>query len=117
MPTSGTHITIVQRVVADPKHTPLLGNPDPSLAATDPAAIKMRFACLGAVGPDIFYAMADYGGDLQDRKVGRIVSGAESSITLGVVDSINHRRAPPRRVQVRDCPIFGVNAIAMISCC
>ena len=86
---------------------PLLGNPDPSLSDTDPAAIQMRFACLGAVGPDIFYAMADYGGDLQDLenvlvkiagtfecvsellgKVDRYVSGLESSITLGVVDEI-----------------------------
>ena len=66
MPTSGTHITIVQRIAADPKYQPLLGNPDPTLAEDDPAAIKMKYACLGACGPDIFYALADYGGELQD---------------------------------------------------
>lgn len=66
MPTSGTHITIVQRLASEPKYKPLLGDPDPMLPETDPEALKMRFACLGAVGPDIFYALADYGGDLQD---------------------------------------------------
>lgn len=108
MPTSGTHITIVQRVAASgAKYRNLLGDPDPTLPETDPAAAKMRYACLGACGPDIFYAMADYGGALQDLedfllkvggtfqcigelmgKVDRFVSGVESEITLGVSDSL-----------------------------
>jgi len=42
--------------------TALLGDPfaDPDA----PEGIQKRFAKLGAIGPDIFYAMADYGGDL-----------------------------------------------------
>jgi len=108
MPTSGTHITIVQRVAAsDPKYTALLGDPDPTLDEDDAAAVQMRYACLGAVGPDIFYALADYGSELQDLedflvkvggtfecigelmgKVDRFVSGIESEITLGISDSI-----------------------------
>ena len=64
MPTAGTHITIVQRIAAsDPAYAALLGSPDPTLSQTDPDALKMRYACLGAVGPDMFYALADYGLD------------------------------------------------------
>jgi zinc dependent phospholipase C len=107
VPTSGTHITIVQRLAAEQQFQPLLGNPDPTLPEDDPAAVKMRYACLGACGPDIFYALADYGSELQDLesflvkvggtvdcvgellgKVRRWVSGLESEITLGVVDSL-----------------------------
>ena len=44
--------------------TTLLG--DPSADDTTPQGRKARFANLGAVGPDVFYSMADYGGDLQD---------------------------------------------------
>lgn len=108
MPTAATHITVVQRVAtSDPRFAKLLGNPDPMLAETDPEALKMRFAQLGAVGPDIFYAMADYGGDLQDLEnflvkvagtfqcVGELmgevsdyIDGVLSNITQGVSDSI-----------------------------
>jgi hypothetical protein len=107
MPTSATHITVVERVAAsNATMTALLG--DPFAAPGTAAEIQMRFAKLGAVGPDIFYAMADYGGDLQDLEnflikvagtfdcigelmgqVGRFVSGLESQITLGVSDSIH----------------------------
>jgi hypothetical protein len=66
LPTSATHITIVQRIATDPKYRPLLGDPDPMLPATDPEAIKMRFASLGACGPDFLYALMDYGSDVQD---------------------------------------------------
>jgi len=85
--------------------TKLLGDPfaDPDV----PGGVQMRFAKLGAVGPDIFYAMADYGGDLQDLenflikvagtfdcigelmgKIGRYIDGLESIITFGVTDSL-----------------------------
>jgi hypothetical protein len=112
MPTSGTHITIVQRIALDAQFQPLLGNPDPTLPETDPEAVKMRFACLGSVGPDILYALGDYGGKQQDfenflvkvaatfdslgelmGKIGRYIDGVENSITLGVVDSINQSTA------------------------
>ena len=107
MPTSGTHVTIIQRLASEPAYRALLGDPDPTLPETDPAALKMRYACLGAVGPDILYALADYGGDLQDLenvlvkiggtfscvgelmgKLDRYIGGLETNISLGVVDSI-----------------------------
>jgi Zinc dependent phospholipase C len=108
MPLSGTHITIVQRVAAsDPKYQKLLGDPDTSLSENDAEAVKMRFASLGAVGPDVFYAMADFGADLQDLenfliKVGgtfecigelmdeisEFVDGVLSTITFGISDSL-----------------------------
>ena len=106
MPTSGTHITIVEKLAASgPQAQSLLGDPfaDPST----PEGRKMSFAKLGAVGPDIFYAMADYGRDYQDfenflikvggtfeciselmGKIDRFVHGIESEITFGVIDSI-----------------------------
>src|ERR1700744_3605328 len=112
MPTSATHITVAQRVAASgPQFAQVLGNPDGLLQASnpsDPAAVKMRYACLGAVGPDVFYALADYGSELQDledflvkiggtfrclgqlsEQIGRYVDGLESAITDGVMDSIN----------------------------
>ena len=67
MPTSGTHITIVQRLALDPALQPLLGNPDPQAVTTDPeGALRMKYACLGAIGPDVLYAMADVSSGLQD---------------------------------------------------
>lgn len=106
MPTSGTHITIVQRLaISDPAFMALLG--DPAADDTTPEGRKARFANLGAVGPDIFYAMADYGADLQDLenflmkvagtfqcvgelmgKIDRYVSGIESVITFGISDEL-----------------------------
>ena len=107
MPTSGTHLTIVQRLAAERAYTGLLGNPDPMLDESNPEAIKMRFACLGAVGPDLFYALGDYGGEIQDLEnvlvkiaatftsvgdlmgdVSRYVTGVEDNLTLGLVSSI-----------------------------
>jgi Zinc dependent phospholipase C len=107
MPTSATHITVLERVAASSSAmAALLG--DPRAAPDTPDGLKSRFAKLGAVGPDIFYAMADYGGELQDLenflikvagtfdcigelmgKVGRIVDGVESTITGGVSTSLH----------------------------
>ena len=106
MPTSATHITVAERVAAsNPAMTALLG--DPFAAPNTVDGIRMRYAKLGALGPDIFYAMADYGGDLQDLEnflikvagsfecigklmgdVNRFVSGVESTITFGISDSL-----------------------------
>jgi hypothetical protein len=107
MPTSGTHITIVQQIASDPAYQQLLGNPHLAADDDDPEAIKMRFANLGAVGPDIFYALADYGSDLQALesflikiagtfecvtelmgRIDRVISGAEKDLTAGVSDSL-----------------------------
>lgn len=106
MPTSGTHITIVQRLaMSSPALKALLG--DPNADDTTPEGRKARFANLGAVGPDLFYAMADYGSDLQDLenflmkiagtfqclselmgKIDRYIGGLESEITFGIIDSL-----------------------------
>ena len=108
VPTSATHITIIQRIAAsDPKYGAVLGNPDPMLPFSDPEAIKMRFASLGACGPDFLYALMDYGPELQDLEnilvktaatfsglaelmsgVQEYVDGVVNTITLGVSDSL-----------------------------
>jgi hypothetical protein len=107
MPTSGTHITIVQRLASSSPHLRSLFG-DPLVGGDTPEGRKARFANLGAVGPDIFYAVADYGSDLQDLenflvkiggtfeciselmgKVDRYVSGIESTITFGISDELN----------------------------
>ena len=106
MPTSGTHITIVQRLAASSaQFRNLLG--DPVADASTPEGRQARFANLGAVGPDVFYAMADYGSELQDLenflikvggtfeciaevmgKIQRFVDGIESAITFGISDEL-----------------------------
>ena len=110
MPTSGTHITVVQRLAADAKYRPFLGDPSSDLqqgTPDHPDAIKMRCACLGAVGPDIFYLMADYGSDVQDfenflvktlgtfecvgeliGKLTRYVKGELNVLSSGVTDEL-----------------------------
>jgi hypothetical protein len=108
MPTSATHITVVRRIAASgPPYAGLLGDPDPSLPVTDPAAIKMRFASLGACGPDFLYALMDYGPELQDLEnilvktaatfdgladlmsgIQERVDGIVQTITLGVSTSL-----------------------------
>src|SRR5271169_6349009 len=69
MPGAGTHATIIQHLAEESQtFKDVLG--DPTLNAswdtyhTDPALLS-RYAVLGAMGPDIFYAMLDYGGDIQ----------------------------------------------------
>lgn len=106
MPTSGTHITILQRLAAsDPELKKLLG--DPFADEGSPEGKKMRFANLGAAGPDIFYAMLDYGSGAQDfenllvkvgatfqslsevsEEINTYINDVESEITDGVTDSI-----------------------------
>jgi hypothetical protein len=74
MPGVGTHTTIIQRLakagLGDPRVRTFLGDPDLNadwLAyATVPEALQARYAVLGAMGPDVFYAMLDYGGDIQE---------------------------------------------------
>src|SRR5215467_2913353 len=75
MPGAGTHTTIIQHLAdlaqnnPDPDFKKFLTNPN--LNAQDwatyasPDALQSRYAVLGAMGPDIFYAMLDYGGGQQ----------------------------------------------------
>lgn len=60
MPTSGVHITVVEILARDPDLGELLGSSD------DEDSQELAFAKLGAIGPDLFYAMADLGPGLQD---------------------------------------------------
>ena len=80
MPHPGTHVTIVQRLaLANPRFAAVLGSPDPNIGQTSAEAVRrMRFASLGAVSPDLFYFLADYGSLLQGFE-DRIVSWREPS--------------------------------------
>jgi hypothetical protein len=59
MPTSGTHITVVEQLALHSSaFKALLGDP---LADPDtPDGTRMRFAKLGAVGPDVLYMLGDF---------------------------------------------------------
>jgi len=108
MPSSGAHITVVEKVAASSAAMQnLLG--DPFLDPNSPAGMKMKYSKLGACGPDIFIGLADISKEFpfQDfanfllkvagtyqciselmEKVDRYVSGIESTITFGVSDSL-----------------------------
>jgi hypothetical protein len=64
MPTAGTHITVLQRVAlqlqneSDPALRDALGDPNADEGSS--AATKARFANLGAIGPDLLYALGDF---------------------------------------------------------
>jgi hypothetical protein len=103
MPTAGTHITIIERLALSQQFAPLLGDPHADIG--DPAGKQMRYAKLGAIGPDIFYALMDYGRDLQDltnfltklagsfeciseitKDIDTFVTNVESDATFGASD-------------------------------
>jgi Zinc dependent phospholipase C len=85
MPTSATHITIVQRIAdSAPQYRARLGDPDPTLPLTDPAAQRMRFASLGACGPDFLYLLMDYASDVQDLE-NILVKAAATFDSLGAL--------------------------------
>jgi pimeloyl-ACP methyl ester carboxylesterase len=74
MPGAGTHITIIQRLAeaaqndSDLDLKRFLTNPNLNADWTDyasPDALQGRYAVLGAMGPDMFYLMLDYGGGVQ----------------------------------------------------
>src|SRR5207244_1662515 len=54
----------------DPKVRAFLTDPDLNADwttySTHSDALQARYAVLGAMGPDIFYAMLDYGGQIQE---------------------------------------------------
>jgi hypothetical protein len=72
MPGAGTHTTIIQYLAkkyADSPFGAALGDPGENTTWTDyesDAGLQARYAVLGAMGPDIFYAMLDYGRGIQD---------------------------------------------------
>jgi len=75
MPGAGTHTTIIQRLAkgAADNNDGAVGEflTDPDLNAdwatySSQEALQSRYAILGAMGPDIFYAMLDYGAGIQD---------------------------------------------------
>ena len=73
MPGVGTHTTVIQRLaMSAPRDQDVVTFlTDPSLNAdwttySSDEALQSRYAVLGAMGPDIFYAMLDYGGEIQE---------------------------------------------------
>ena len=86
------------------------------LPASDPAVLRMRYASLGACGPDFLYALMDYGQASQDLvniliktagtfsaladvlgEVQDFVDGVVNTITLGLAESSEIRRTSPAR--------------------
>jgi hypothetical protein len=67
MPTAGTHITILERIALTGAFKDIIGDLDADDGTAEGAASAklLKFAKLGAIGPDIFYAMMDYGTDQQ----------------------------------------------------
>ena len=73
MPGVGTHTTIIQRLAksaqGDPNVAVLLTDPDLNADWTKYStaeALQSRYAVLGAMGPDIFFAMLDYDSGIQE---------------------------------------------------
>lgn len=114
MPGAGTHTTIIQRLAKfaqnDPQAKKFLTDPDLNAdwSSYDSAdALQSRYAILGAMGPDIFYMMLDYGdpeqrledvalkiagtfrcvGELSSQ-VNNLVNSALDTLTLGVWQDI-----------------------------
>lgn len=116
MPGAGTHTTIIQRLAKLAKDNNDLAVEkfltDPDLNAgwdtySSPDALQSRYAILGAMGPDIFYMMLDYGdpeqqledvvlkiagtfrcvGELSSR-INNLVTSGLDTLTLGVWQDI-----------------------------
>src|SRR3954470_18920627 len=76
MPGVGTHTTVIQRLAREARDDPaaqgmrtFLTDPDLNTdwaTYSSDDALQSRYAVLGAMGPDIFYAMLDYGGQIQE---------------------------------------------------
>ena len=110
MPGAATHTTVIQRLAKLAQNN---GNPDFAKFLTDPDAngdwgtyssqdaLQSRYAVLGAMGPDIFYMMLDYGASEQDledvalkiagtfRCVGELSSEINNLINTGL-DTLTH---------------------------
>jgi len=116
MPGAGTHTTIIQRLAKLAKENGNLAFEkfltDPNLNAdwrtySSPDALQSRYAVLGAMGPDIFYMMLDYGApeqQLEDvvlkiagtyrcvgelsSKINNLINSALDTLTFGVWQDI-----------------------------
>ena len=116
MPGVGTHTTVIQRLAkiaqdnSDSTVGKFLTGPDlnadwSTYSSAD--ALQSRYAILGAMGPDIFYAMLDYGAEIQDledvvlkvagtlrcvgelsSEINNIVDSELKTLTLGVWEDI-----------------------------
>jgi hypothetical protein len=121
MPGSGTHTTVIQHLAQENltfqgplgslTAQELLGKPNLNMSwgtYFEDDALKSRYAILGAMGPDIFYAMLDYGSDIQmfediaikvlgtfecvgqvSGEVSNLIDGAVNVITFDVWKSIS----------------------------
>ena len=76
MPTSGTHITVIQRLACSSEFSQLVGSPEADPESDD--GLKHKFAKLGAIGPDIFYALADY--DPEAQKLANFLTAFAGSV-------------------------------------
>jgi hypothetical protein len=92
MPNSGTHITVVEQVALhNSQFKKLLGDPlaDPDI----PEGARMRFAKLGAVGPDVLYMLGDYNvpgaNALQDLENFMVKVGGTMSCLSELSEKIN----------------------------
>lgn len=104
MPSGGVHITILERTSLRGDFHEIIGRLDGAADSED--AKLMKFAKLGAIGPDLFYAMADYNPDLIElvsflsklggsyecvtklmARIDQKISKVESDLTLGAIDS------------------------------
>jgi Zinc dependent phospholipase C len=111
LPGAGTHATIIHHLAEkNPAFKAALGDPTLNTDWTNyrsDEALRSRYAVLGAMGPDIFYAMLDYGGDIQkfedvlikvagtfecvgelSGEINNIIDSTLNSLTLNVWDSI-----------------------------
>jgi hypothetical protein len=86
MPTAGTHITVVEQLlISHPQLRTVLGDPDP--LGDDPA---IRYAKLGAIGPDLFYTLLDTMPGLQDLIDFLVKFAGTVSCISDVVENINN---------------------------
>ncbi|HLY83241.1 MAG TPA: zinc dependent phospholipase C family protein, partial [Acidimicrobiales bacterium] len=116
LPGAGTHTTIVQHLAKVASSDPtsdlarLLTDPDLNgdwASYSTPDALQSRYAVLGAMGPDIFYMMLDYGGAVQDledvvlkiagtfrcvgelsSRINNVIDSGLNTLTLGVWQDI-----------------------------
>lgn len=94
MPTSGTHITVVEQLaLQDVKLKSLLG--DPLADPETPEGVKFRFTKLGSVGPDVFYMLGDfnlplpYASGLQDLENFLVKVGGTTACLSELSEKIN----------------------------
>ena len=110
MPGAGTHTTIIQHLAMESAFTAFLGDPTKNTDWANYSStegLQSRYSILGAMGPDIFYAMLDYGGNIQEfenimiqivgtfecagelsSQINNLINSGLNSLTLNVWDQI-----------------------------